>query len=238
MEGLLRLELRKGGFVERPNRFTVKVSTPEGTVLLHNRNTGRLGELLRPGAVLYYMEGGRSGAKKTSGVLVGVAVTGEEAALTDPHLQARSFEVAWERGLIEWLKGWTMIKKEVRYGGVRFDYAISSSSGTTGYLELKSAVFHDGSGYCMYPDVPSERGRRHLKVLEAIASRGIRTVIAFVAAHPLCRGFKPCASCDPAFATQLREAKEKGVEVRAVGMALRADGLTYLISGDLPVSLT
>jgi len=238
LEGLLRLDLRKAAFLERLNRFAVKASTPEGTVLLHNRNTGRLGELLRPGAELYYLEGGKSGAKKTSGTLVGVAVTGEDAALIDPYLQARSFEVAWEKGLIEWLRGWTLRKKEVRYGGVRFDYAISSSSGMSGFLELKSAVFHDGSGNCMYPDVPSERGRRHLKVLEAIASQGMRAVMAFVAAHPLCRGFRPCARCDPDFAIELRDSKGRGVEVRAVGMALKADGSIYLTSGDLPVSLT
>jgi sugar fermentation stimulation protein A len=129
-------------------------------------------------------------------------------------------------------------KKEVRYGGVRFDYAISSSSGMSGYLELKSAVFHDSTGNCMYPDVPSERGRRHLKMLEAIASQGMRAVMAFVAAHPLCRSFRPCDSCDPDFANLLRESRGRGVEVRAVGMALKTDGSTYLTSGDLPISLT
>jgi sugar fermentation stimulation protein A len=107
-----------------------------------------------------------------------------------------------------------------------------------GYLELKSAVFHDGSGNCMYPDVPSERGRRHLKVLEAIASQGMRAVMVFVAAHPLCRSFRPCASCDPIFANELKEAGRRSVEVRAVGMALKADGSIYLTSGDLPVSLS
>ncbi len=232
------MDLRKAVFLERPNRFTVRVSTEDGEVMLHNRNTGKLGELLRPGAVVYYVEGGRSGAKKTSGILVGVAVTEEDAALVDPYLQARSFEVSWEMGLIEWLKGWTLRKKEVQYEGVRFDYAISSSSGTGGYLELKSAVFHDGSGNCMYPDVPSERGRRHLRALEAIASRGHRAVMAFVAAHPLCRGFRPCVHCDPEFAIQLRESWTRGVEVRAVGMVLKADGFTYLTSGDLQVFLT
>jgi sugar fermentation stimulation protein A len=239
LEELFRLDLRKAAFLERLNRFTVKAAAPDGTVLLlHNRNTGKLGDLLQPGAVLYYLEGSKSNAKRTSGTLVGVVVTGEDAALIDPYLQARAFEVAWERGLIGWLRGWTLHKKEVRYGGVRFDYAISSSSGMSGYLELKSAVFHDSTGNCMYPDVPSERGRRHLKMLEAIASQGMRAVMAFVAAHPLCRSFRPCDSCDPDFANLLRESRGRGVEVRAVGMALKTDGSTYLTSGDLPISLT
>ncbi len=238
MEALLRLDLRVAEFLERPNRFTVKAASPEGTILLHNRNTGRLGDLLRPGALVYYIEAGRSYGRKTSGILVGVAVSDEGAALIDPYLQARSFEVAWERGLIGWLRGWGLLKKEVRYGGVRIDYAISSPSGSTGYLELKSAVFYDSSGHCMYPDVPSERGRRHLRVLEAIASQGKRAVMAFVAAHPLCRGFKPCARCDQEFAKELVESRRYGVEVRALGMALKPDGSVCLTSDDLPVYLT
>jgi len=150
LEELLRLDLRRAEFLERLNRFTVKAAAPDGTVLLlHNRNTGKLGDLLQPGAMLYYLEGSKSNAKRTSGTLVGVAVTDKDAAFIDPYLQARSFEVAWERGLIGWLRGWTLQKKEVRYGGVRFDYAVSSSSGMSGCLELKSAVFHDGSGDVM-----------------------------------------------------------------------------------------
>jgi len=115
LEELLRLDLRRAAFLERLNRFTVKAAAPDGTVLLHNRNTGKLGDLLQPGAMLYYLEGSKSNAKRTSGTLVGVAVTDEDAALIDPYLQARSFEVAWERGLIGWLRGWTLQKKEVRY---------------------------------------------------------------------------------------------------------------------------
>lgn len=237
MSCLLELDLKAGVLLERVNRFAVRVSTGAGTVMLHNRNTGRLGDLLVPGAEVFYVEHGPGRRRRTSGTLVGVAVTGEEAALTDPHLQARSFEVAWERGLVRWLAGWRMVRREVRVQGVRLDYEIASPSGERGYLELKSAVFHDGSGLCMYPDVPSLRGRRHLVALERLASGGLRSIVAFVAAHPLCRGFRPCSSCDPELATLLRRSAERGVEVRAVGMALRRDGRTVLSSDDLPVSL-
>jgi len=61
LEELLRLDLRRAAFLERLNRFTVKAAAPDGTVLLlHNRNTGKLGDLLQPGAVLYYLEGRKS----------------------------------------------------------------------------------------------------------------------------------------------------------------------------------
>jgi DNA-binding sugar fermentation-stimulating protein len=66
----------------------------------------------------------------------------------------------------------------------------------------------------------------------------MRAVMVFVAAHPLCRSFRPCASCDPIFANELKKAGRKSVEVRAVGMALKADGSIRLTYGDLPVSLS
>ncbi|MEM2042050.1 MAG: DNA/RNA nuclease SfsA [Nitrososphaerota archaeon] len=237
MRRLLELELKNGVLIERVNRFAVRVSTAGREVLLHNRNTGKLGDLLVPGAEVLYVERRGWERRRTSGVLVGVAVTEGDAALTDPYLQARSFEVAWESDLIRWLSGWELARREVSVMGVRLDYEIASASDGRGYLELKSAVFHDGSGTCMYPDVPSVRGRRHLMALERLAAKGVRSIVAFVAAHPLCRRFRPCEPCDPELAELLRRSAERGVEVRAVSMGLRRDGAVVLLSDDLPVSL-
>ena len=45
--------VKKGIFIERPNRFTAKVEIDGKTETVHVKNTGRCRELLIPGAIVY-----------------------------------------------------------------------------------------------------------------------------------------------------------------------------------------
>ncbi len=229
---LLRLELEEAAALQRLNRFVVEAATQSGTLRLHTRNTGRLHDLIYPGSTLLYAPRRRG---KTSGLIVGVVVEGEAAAIIDPATQAAAFEMAWERGLVGWLRGWRASAREAWYRGSRIDYAIEGPGGR-GLLELKSAVYLSREGLCMYPDTVSERGRRHVEALAEAARSGLRAVIAFIAAHPLCTGFRPCCEVDPQLCAKLREASEAGVEVYATKMHLRR-GQVILDSDNIPVSL-
>jgi len=229
---LLRLALEEAVALRRLNRFVVEASTPLGTLRLHTRNTGRLVDLIYPGSTLLYAPRERG---RTRGVIVAVRVGEEAAAIIDPPTQAAAFEEAWERGLVGWLRGWRASARETRYRGSRIDYAIEGPGGW-GLLELKSAVYLSREGLCMYPDTVSERGRRHVEALAEAARSGLRAVIAFVAAHPLCTGFRPCCEVDPQLCTLLREAREAGVEVYATKMHLRR-GEIILDTDSLPVRL-
>lgn len=44
--------IRKGTFLQRPNRFLARVAVDAKEELCHVKNTGRLGELLLPGAAV------------------------------------------------------------------------------------------------------------------------------------------------------------------------------------------
>ncbi|MEN3048287.1 MAG: DNA/RNA nuclease SfsA [Candidatus Caldarchaeales archaeon] len=237
MRALMRLEVARSRFVSRPNRFVVVAESGGVRISLHNRNTGRLEELLRPGAELLHVTrpSGR-GPSSTDGTLIGV-MTGEGAALTDPPTQARAFELAWRLGLVNWLRGWRMIRAEVRAMGVRLDYEMLGPGGRVGYLELKSAVYLDPMRRCSYPDAPSERGLSHVVALRSLREVGRRAVVAFVVAHPSCRSFRPLAERHPELAEELARATEAGVEVRALKAVLRVDGSVSLEEPDLPVLL-
>jgi sugar fermentation stimulation protein A len=229
---LLKLALEEAVALRRLNRFVVEVSTPLGTLRLHTRNTGRLVDLIYPGSTLLYAP---RELGKTRGVIVGVRVEDEAAAIIDPPTQAAAFEEAWARGLVGWLGGWRALAREARYRGSRIDYAVEGPGGR-GLLELKSAVYLSREGFCMYPDAVSERGRRHVEVLVDAARRGLRAIIAFISAHPLCTGFRPCCEVDPQLCTMLREAWKAGVEVYALKMHLRRDEV-ILDTDSLPVRL-
>jgi len=228
---LLRLALEEAVALRRLNRFVVEASTPLGTLRLHTRNKNS-STLISPGSTLLYAHRERG---RTTGVIVAVRVGEEAAAIIDPATQAAAFEEAWARGLVGWLRGWRASARETRYRGSRIDYAIEGPGGW-GLLELKSAVYLSREGLCMYPDTVSERGRRHVEALAEAARSGLRAVIAFVAAHPLCTGFRPCCEVDPQLCTLLREAREAGVEVYAAKMHLRS-GQVILDSDNIPVSL-
>ncbi|MDW8043821.1 MAG: DNA/RNA nuclease SfsA [Nitrososphaerota archaeon] len=237
MRELTRLKLARSRLVSRPNRFVVVAEREGVQIRLHNRNTGRLEELLRPGAELLYASrtSGR-GPSSTGGTLIGV-MTSEGVALTDPLTQARAFELAWRLGLVNWLRGWRMTKAEASAMGVRLDYEMLGPRGSVGYLELKSAVYLDPMRRCSYPDAPSERGLGHVVALRSLREEGRRAVVAFVVAHPSCRSFRPFAERHPELAEELVRASEAGVEVRAVKVVLRVDGSVSLEEPDLPVLL-
>jgi sugar fermentation stimulation protein A len=229
---LLRLRLEEAATLRRLNRFVVEASASGRTLTLHTRNTGRLIDLIYPGSTLLYAprKGGR-----TMGVIVGVKVGAERAAIIDPATQAAAFEEAWARGLVGWLKGWKASARETWYRGSRIDYGLEEPDGR-GLLELKSAVYLSREGLCMYPDTVSERGRRHVEALAEAARSGLRAIIAFVSAHPLCTGFRPCCEVDPILCTKLQEAREAGVEVYAPKMHLER-GEVVLVSDSIPVRL-
>ena len=230
---LLRLALEEAVALRRLNRFVVEATTQSGTLRLHTRNTGKLLDLIYPGSRLLYSP---RRTRKTAGLVVGVAVDGEEAALIDPATQAAAFEEAWEKGLVGWLRGWRASKREAWYRGSRIDYGLEGPGGH-GLLELKSAVYFSSEGLCMYPDTVSERGRRHVEALNEAARSGLRAIIAFIAAHPLCTGFRPCCEADPQFCAKLREAREVGVEVYATKIHLLLNGKVVLDSDNIPVRL-
>jgi sugar fermentation stimulation protein A len=75
-----------------------------------------------------------------------------------------------------------------------------------------------------------------VEVLVDAARRGLRAIIAFISAHPLCTGFRPCCEVDPQLCTMLREAWKAGVEVYALKMHLRRDEV-ILDTDSLPVRL-
>ncbi len=222
--------------IKRLNRFTITVQLEDGreeSALI--RNTGRLREILYPGAAALCIPRYKTG--KTHYLLIGGSVEeSTEVALIDPATQCRAFEEAAACGLIPWLNNWQIERREITIGNSRLDYALRSVTGEQGFLESKSAVHFTGY-YTMYPDCPTERGRRHIRLLQDLSQKGYRSILAFMAAHPDAEAFKPDAEADPDLAFSLLQAAAQGVEVYAVKMALSLDGDVLLLDPALPVDL-
>ncbi|MCO6040341.1 DNA/RNA nuclease SfsA [Thermococcus alcaliphilus] len=229
---LLKLPIIECTFIRRLNRFVglVEVNGELKKALI--TNTGRLEEFMIKGKKAFCIpkQGG-----KTEFVLIGFLEKNGRGAIIDTRTQARAFERAVELGLIRWLKGCRIKRREVRIGNSRLDYLLECN-GEEIWVEMKSAVLREGD-YAMYPDCPSVRGQKHIKELIRLRENGKRAMIIFIGALPGVRRFKPYIKGDPKIAELLKEAKKKGVEIRGISISLLPNGEVILENEDLVVEV-
>ncbi|MCA1770166.1 MAG: DNA/RNA nuclease SfsA [Halomonas sp.] len=105
--------------------------------------------------------------------------------------------------------------------------------GLEGYAELKEVkqvTLKEDDGHGYFPDAVSERARRHLEVLAALAQQGNRAVLLFCVAHEGIGDVAPAWHQDPAYAAALGEAAARGVEVLAHRCVVERHG-------DVPVAI-
>ncbi len=232
---LLKLPVIPCTFVERLNRFValVEVNGEERKALV--TNTGRLEEFMVPGRRVFCIP--KSGGK-TDFVLVAFEDWDGKGAVIDTRTQAKAFERALEMNLVPWLRDCRIKRKEVTVGKSRLDYLFECPNGEV-YAEMKSAVLRGGEHgeYAMYPDCPSTRGQKHIKELIELSKAGRRTMIFFIGAMPGVEKFRPYEKGDPEIARLLREAKEEGVEIRALSLSLLPDGSIVLERPSLGVEV-
>lgn len=229
---LFRLDdLTECELIERLNRFTVQVVIGGETCLAHLTNTGRLREYL-----VYGKEGlcGVIRGSKLKRRLVAVKDVGGYAIL-DTVTQSKIFEYLLERRLIPWLNECVLRKRNFRLASEVIDYALECVDGLR-LVELKSAVLRVGGDYASYPDCPTVRGRRQIKVL-ADYSSVFKPYVIFVASLPGVTGFKPYCLGDPEIIHVMKYASEKGVTFKALNTYLDMNKWIVLANTDLQVRL-
>lgn len=222
-------------FLERLNRFVARVKcSGDLESLAHLNNTGRLKDLLTPGAEV--LCSGIQGSKLKLRI-IGTIVDRTWGTLIDTKLQERSFIESIKLGYIPWLKNIIRIMRDVDVGGSKIDLYLESVDRNKIYIELKSAVYffrHDHSA--RYPDTISLRGRKHIVELANI--EGARRIVVFIAAHPYASKFKPSRD-DPEISSILKYASSLGVEIRSVKIAINhVEKSIVLLDPDLPVELS
>ena len=193
-----------GIFIDRPNRFIAHVLIGGKTETVHVKNTGRCRELLIEGAEVW-LEPSSNPARKTAYDLIAVRKAG--GLLVNIDSQAPN-KVAHE-----WLKtqSFSRIIPEYTYGGSRIDFYLERDSERC-LVEVKGCTLErDGVGY--FPDAPTERGVKHLRVLAGATSNGYCAAVLFVIQMDGVTEVRPNTDTHPAFAASLDEARAAGVAV-------------------------
>ena len=216
-----------GEFLSRPNRFIAMVDVNGEIVKCHVKNTGRCKELLIPNAhVLLYEP--VSETRKTKYDLVSV-YKGDKLINMDsqaPNKIAREY-------LENSLEGLINLKSEVTCGDSRFDFYAETENGGI-YIEVKGVTLEE-NGIAMFPDAPTERGIKHINGLIRLAGEGNGAMVLFVVQMSGMMYMTPNMKTHPQFGAALKNAREAGVDIRAIDCTVYEDKV--FPSGEIPVVL-
>ena len=194
--------IRKGAFVDRPNRFIAHVSLDGDVVTCHMPNPGRMWELLFPG-VTVYVRPAANPKRRTAYDVVGIERDGVPILL---DTQYNNDTAAWlvQEHLIPGWEDWNLIRREITVGDSRFDLLLGRGEERF-FVEVKSCTLFSRDG-AMFPDAVTERGRKHILELAAMSLQGIHTGVLFLVHWDRARWFLPDYHTDPAFAQAFYEA--------------------------------
>lgn len=224
----------RGQLVRKVNRFIAEVIVDGNgeKEQVHIKNTGRLKELLLPGAEVL-LEHSDNPNRKTRFSLIAVAKNGCWVNIDSQAPNVVAFEalkagkLAEEFGLVE------VVKREVTYGDSRFDLYFETGS-DKGFIEVKSVTLEE-NGIAMFPDAPTARGRKHVLELIGAIHEGYTAAILFVIQMKGCRAFTPFREMDAAFADAVCVASRQGVRILAYDSIVKEDEI--VLGKKVPVNL-
>lgn len=221
--------IEQAEFIERPNRFVAYVKLRGERVKVHVKNTGRCGELLKPGARVWLEKSGNA-QRATAYDLVAVEKSGR---IINIDSQAPNKAVG------EWLlkkelfPGLISVRPETVFGSSRFDFYLETESEKV-FLEVKGVTLEE-DGVVRFPDAPSERAVKHLEELIRARKEGYRACVVFVIQMQGVRYFLPNRNTHRAFAETLVRAENAGVELYAYDCSVTKKGMD--IRARVPVFL-
>ncbi len=206
-----------GTFVRRLNRFVARVLVDGQERPAHVKNTGRLQELLLPGAQVT-LQRAKDSNRKTAYDLISVYKQGLEWVNIDslvPNELMKRFYMS---------RNYDIVKPEYTYGDSRFDFYLEK--GEKRYLtEVKGCTLASDKepGCGLFPDAPTIRGVKHLNELAGAAIEGYHCEIAFVIQMNGIKKVLPNDDTQPQFGQALRHAMQAGVRVGYYGCHVEAD---------------
>ena len=210
-------DLTQCSFLCRVNRFIARCMVNGEETTVHVKNTGRLRELLVPGAACW-LEKSANPARKTAYDLIAVEKDGRIVNIDSqaPNLIAREWV---QNGGIGDVTG---ICSEVTWGDSRFDLGCTLGN-VSCLIEVKGVTLFTDDGIAVFPDAPTARGARHLRGLIQAKEAGMEAALLFVIMKEDAAALIPNGQTDPAFSAALREAAAAGVRITAACCRVTAD---------------
>ncbi|HCJ30684.1 MAG TPA: DNA/RNA nuclease SfsA [Pseudomonas sp.] len=229
--------LETGRLVRRYKRFLADIITDAGEHLcIHCSNTGSMLNCMGEGARVWFQRNSDP-KRKLPGTWELVETPQGRLACVNTARANRLVEEALLAGVIDELKGFTALKREVAYGveNSRVDFRLDYPAGPA-FVEVKSVTLGFGdTAVAAFPDAVTTRGARHLRELAVLAREGVRAVQLYCVNLTGAEAVRPASEIDPLYASALRDAVGAGVEVLAYGVELSPEEIRLV--RPLPVIL-
>jgi sugar fermentation stimulation protein A len=215
-----------GVFVEHLHRFGAMVKIHGRQEYCHVTNSGRLKELLYPGAKVALVDhlpqlkikNLKFKIRRKTRYAVRLAYYRKKWVCIEANIAPKLLEEAWQQGRVKELKPYDHLKAEVPLNAhTRFDFqALNSRTGERAWVEVKCVTLVDERNVARFPDAPSERATKHLREL-MLLSRKPRTkcFVFFVIQNPFGKAVGPKDDTDPVFGETIRKASKSKVVLKA-----------------------
>ena len=202
----LYASFEEASFVERDNRFVMTLEKTDGELIkAYVANPGRMEEFLVLGHP-FYMTGGNSG--KYFYHVVSTYYR-DSYVLLDTIKINYIVEEMLKRDRLEEFIGEKLYRREVAINRSRFEFLVERTKRKPALLEVKScSLSHQGVG--MFPDAPTQRGKRHLEDLDDLADKGYDTYILYLTTHKSMSVFIPNGHTDPDYCAAFNKSRKVG----------------------------
>lgn len=211
--------IRKGYFVDRPNRFIAHVEMDDEIQTVHVKNTGRCAELLKTGTEVW-LQDSKNPDRKTRYDLIGVK-KGDRQVNMDSQVTNIVVKEWIEEG--NFIEGVTFVKSEYTYGKSRFDLYVEAGERKI-LIEVKGVTLEE-KGVVRFPDAPSERAVKHVEELIEAVKEGYEAYIFFVIQMKGVWYFTPNMETHAAFGETLVKASKCGVNILAYDCDVTPDSI-------------
>ncbi len=215
-----------GIFVERLHRFGAIVKVHGRKEYCHVTNSGRLRELLYPGAKVALVDHLDQLKTKNSKLkpirktryAVRLAYYRKRWVCIEANIAPRLLKEAWQKKLVKELKSYDRLQSEVPLNAhTRFDFqAYNSKTGEKAWIEVKCVTLVDEKKVARFPDAPSERATKHLKELMLLSRKpSTKCFVFFILQNPFGIAIGPKDDTDPVFGETMRKAFRSKVVLKA-----------------------
>jgi sugar fermentation stimulation protein A len=202
--------LTHGRLIKRYKRFLADITLDNGDVVTaHCTNSGTMKSCLEDNAEVY-LTPVNDPKRKTKFTWEMIKINNDWIGINTGNPNKLAYDAVLN-GDIEKLKGYTEVKREVKFEDSRFDVMAKNNSETC-FIEVKNVTLKEGK-YARFPDAVTTRGKKHLETLMRVKEQGMRAVMLYIIQRSDVEIFAPAEAIDPDYAKTLNKAFKLGVEI-------------------------
>jgi sugar fermentation stimulation protein A len=141
---------------------------------------------------------------------------GETLVGINTSLPNKIIEEAISHDLIDPLKGYDTMRREVKYGAnSRIDILLSGEGKSDCYVEVKNVHLARQKEHAEFPDSVTERGAKHMMELSSEVKKGNRAVMVYLVQREDVNSFSIAGDIDPKYRDAFNLGMDNGVEAYA-----------------------